>query len=176
MPRRSARPPRARRCSRRATSGSRRSAPTIPTGPAGAPSSRIYWNDAPGAYSAGDPRAQLLAKLGFRTPEALDRLARTGDFIIGLSAEDLSPIDADVVIWFDEGHKIDGLKLRPTMRAYKEGREIIAGENDLLAGAFSHASLLSIPYALDQLVPLLELAIDGDPATIVPDRREANGD
>jgi iron complex transport system substrate-binding protein len=135
-----------------------------------------YWNEAPGAYASGDPRPQLLAKLGFKTPEALDRLAKPGDFLVGLSEEDLSPIDADVVIWFDEGHKIDGLKLRPTMRAYKEGREIIAGENDLLAGAFSHASLLSIPYALDRLVPLIDLAIDGDPATVVPDLRPAAAD
>ena len=51
----------------------------------------------------------------------------------------------------------------PVMRAYAEGREIIA--DPLLAAAFSHASPLSLEYVIEHLVPELALAVDGDPAT-----------
>ena len=37
-----------------------------------------------------------------------------------------------------------------------------------LAGAFSFGSPLSIEYVLEALVPELALAVDGDPATVVP--------
>ena len=39
---------------------------------------------------------------------------------------------------------------------------------DELSGAFSFGSPLNIEYALEQLVPELALAVDGDPATSVP--------
>jgi iron complex transport system substrate-binding protein len=44
-----------------------------------------------------------------------------------------------------------------------------------LSGAFSFSSLLSIDYALDKLVPLIELAIDGDPNTVVPRTAKTSG-
>lgn len=126
----------------------------------------FYWNDAPGAYHSSDVRPKFLESLGFRTPEAIDKAGKPDDFYTSLSAEDLSPLDADVLIWFDDENKVDTLKLRPTLKAYTQGREIFP--DDLLSGAFSFSSLLSIDYALDQLVPMIELAIDGDPGTVVP--------
>jgi len=126
----------------------------------------FYWNDAPGAYRSIDSRARLLEDFGFRTPDAINAAGAADAFFVSLSAEDLSPLDTDVIIWFDEFENIDKLKLRPTLKAHQEGREIFT--DDLLSGAFSHSSLLSLPYALDHLVPLLGLAVDGDPATVVP--------
>jgi iron complex transport system substrate-binding protein len=58
------------------------------------------------------------------------------------------------------------LPLRPTMRAFTEGREIVA--DTLLSAAFSHGSPLSMEYVIEELVPELVLALDGDPATVVP--------
>ena len=52
------------------------------------------------------------------------------------------------------------------MTAYAEGREVFT--DPLVSGAFSFASPLSIDYLLEQLVPELALAVDGDPATVVP--------
>lgn len=126
----------------------------------------FYWNDAPGAYRSVDNRPMLLASLGLKAPEAIDSLGKPTEFYISLSPEDLTPLDADVLIWFEEFDKIEGVRLRPTLKAYKQGREIFP--DDLLTGAFSFSSLLSIDYALDKLVPLIELAIDGDPGTAVP--------
>jgi iron complex transport system substrate-binding protein len=95
-------------------------------------------------------------------------------FAMTMSGEDLSALDADVLIWFAERADIASVRdlaLRTGLRAHVEGREIHADE--MLASAFSHASLLSLPYVLDTLVPMIELAADGDPATVVPSAVEA---
>lgn len=129
----------------------------------------FYWNDAPGAYRSIDIRPRMLEALGFKTPEAIDKLAAPDVFFVSTSAEDMSPLDTDLLIWFDDEGKVETLKLRPQMRAFKEGREIFP--DAILSGAFSYSSLLSIDYALDHLVPLIEAAVDGDPATVVADKR-----
>jgi iron complex transport system substrate-binding protein len=129
----------------------------------------FYWNDAPGAYRSIDIRPRMLEALGFKTPESIDKLAADDVFFVSMSAEDLSPLDTDLLIWFDDEGKVETLPLRPATRAFKEGREIFP--DTILSGAFSYSSLLSIDYALDHLVPLIEAAVDGDPATIVADKR-----
>jgi iron complex transport system substrate-binding protein len=130
----------------------------------------FYWNDAPGAYRSKDIRPRMLEALGFKTPASIDDAGTDPTaFFVSLSAEDLSPLDADVLIWFDDEGKVETLPLRPATRAFKEGREIFP--DTILSGAFSYSSLLSINYALDHLVPLIEAAVDGDPATTVADKR-----
>ena len=62
--------------------------------------------------------------------------------------------------------------MRQQLDAVAEGREIFLGQ--LQAGAFSFSSVLSLPDLLETLVPQLEAAADGDPATEVPDRRLSN--
>ncbi|MBL1240607.1 MAG: iron-siderophore ABC transporter substrate-binding protein [OCS116 cluster bacterium] len=134
----------------------------------------FFYNGTPGGYRSIDTRPQLLKRLGLSTPKLLDEAAEEGAFYANISPEDLAPLEADVVIWMATGDALAGLKvmpLRKSMQAHKEGREVLA--DDLLAGAFSYSSTLSLPYALDKLVPLIELAIDGDPATIVPSTQAA---
>ena len=53
--------------------------------------------------------------------------------------------------------------LRQQLRAAKEGREIFL--DNLQGGAMGFSSVLSLPYAIDALVPHLAAAVDGDPAT-----------
>lgn len=122
-----------------------------------------------GAYATGDPRAQLLSRLGFVTPPEFDELA--GDaFYSSFSWEETARLDRDVLVWIasdaDTMAKIEASPLRQPLTAVAEGREIFLGQ--LQAGAFSFSSVLSIPYALETLVPQLEAAADGDPATKVP--------
>ncbi|WP_417684025.1 iron-siderophore ABC transporter substrate-binding protein [Roseibium sp.] len=134
----------------------------------------VVWAAQLGAYTAGDIRTQLLGELGLIIPEAIERLDVSGNFYVTLSEEDLAPIDADVLIWLDAGNSIDQIRsiaLRDSMRARREGREVYA--DTLLAGALSHSSPLSLNYALDRLVPLLEQALDGDPGTEVASTRKA---
>ena len=129
----------------------------------------FYFDDMPGAYSSQDSRSRVISDLGFVIPPEFDELA--GDaFFFSISNEEISVLDTDVLVWIvSDAAGIDTVRdiaLRPTLRAYAEGRELITSVE--LAGAFSFASPLSIEYALEQLVPELALAVDGDPATPVP--------
>ncbi|MFT6532845.1 MAG: iron complex transport system substrate-binding protein [Limimaricola cinnabarinus] len=126
------------------------------------------WGGDLGAYTSNDVRPQLLAELGFETPQAIDDLIVGNEFAVGFSPEDLSPIDTDLLVWLpEEGNRqpIFDLPARKFLDVAHEGGEIFLDEE--LTGAFSHASLLSIPYAVERIVPMIVTALDGDPATPV---------
>ncbi|WP_348538745.1 ABC transporter substrate-binding protein [Shimia sp. R10_1] len=134
----------------------------------------VVWSGTTGAYTADDIRMQFMAQLGFRAPPALNDIGAFDAIYKVIPEEVTDPIDADALLWIDAGSNVDRLNrlpLRHTMRAYQEGREIYVGLE--LAAAFSHSSPLSINYTLDHLVPLLEAAMDGDPATEVSTSRAA---
>ncbi len=129
-----------------------------------------YWNDAPGVYAGDDIRPLVLSNLGLRTPDAVNAATSDGEFALTFSEEGLEIVDADVLIWVTDGSqeqrdKIESLALRPALAAFQEGREVFT--DDILTSAFSHGSLLSLPFALEQLEPKISAAIDGDPATQV---------
>lgn len=129
----------------------------------------FFYEAQPGAYGSQDIRSRTLTDLGFTVPSEIDALA--GDaFFVSVSAEDLSVIDTDVVVWIGLGEDttaaVRDLPTRPSARMVQEGRELVA--DDLLSGAFSHASPLSLEYVIERLVPELALAVDGDPTTVVP--------
>ncbi|KAA9008138.1 ABC transporter substrate-binding protein [Histidinibacterium aquaticum] len=121
----------------------------------------------PGAYTSSDVRPQLLADMGFQPPQKIDDLVTGNEFAVTFSPEDLSPIDTDLLIWLPQNDgtyaQIPELAARDFLPAAQEGREIFLDFE--LSGAFSHASLLSIPYAVERLVPMIEAALDGDPET-----------
>lgn len=48
-----------------------------------------------------------------------------------------------------------------------EGRDVFVTDT-VVVGALTWATVLSIPFALDALVPMIAAAVDGDPATAVP--------
>lgn len=126
------------------------------------------WSGTAGVYLPGDTRSDFLQALGFSLPDKLRDLTGGGAFYHDLSPEDLSPLDADLLIWvsaFDSDQDLAALRMRRTLNAHREGREIFTGA--LLAGALSHGSILSIPFALDRLEHELKVALDGDPATRV---------
>lgn len=82
--------------------------------------------------------------------------------------EDLSSLETDLILWThtaDQAATFDKIPLRPTLTAYAQGREIYT-DYDLTA-ALSLSSPLSLDYALDHIVPLMEAALDVDPETIV---------
>ncbi|MCF2872033.1 ABC transporter substrate-binding protein [Octadecabacter sp. G9-8] len=131
-----------------------------------------YWNDTPGVYAGNDIRPLLLSNLGFRTPDDITQAMPSGEFALTFSEEELDIIDADVLIWITDGsadqrNKIEGLALRPVLTAFREGREVFT--DDILTSAFSHGSLLSLPFVLEQLEPRINAAIDGDLAIGVPE-------
>ncbi|MDX8350423.1 iron-siderophore ABC transporter substrate-binding protein [Cognatiyoonia sp. IB215446] len=131
-----------------------------------------HWRRSPGVYAGDDIRPLILSNLGFRTPEAVNEIMDDGEFAITISEEELPIIDADLLIWVTDGsqgqrNRIERMALRPSLSAYAEGREVFT--DGILTGAFSHGSLLSLPYVLDALEPKIAAAVDGDPTTIVPE-------
>lgn len=131
-------------------------------------SGSIVWAGELGAYTSSDLRGRFVSELGFEISKAVNDMGSKDLFYVIVSREKLDPIDTDILIWLDSGtaaQHINRLPLRHTTRAYREGREIIA--DPLMASALSHSSPLSLNYALDRIVPLIEAAVDGDPNTVV---------
>lgn len=119
------------------------------------------------AYNKTDIRAKFMAELGFVTPAALDEITE-GSFYNALSPEIIEPMNADVVIWYGgSAHLQTSLDYpaRPFLDAYAKGGEIFLTDEHL--SAIARQELLSIPVSVDFLVPLLEAAADGNPATPV---------
>ncbi len=116
----------------------------------------------PGAYTSGDQRASFLEDLGFEVPKEINALSSEGNFFVELSPEKYKLFERDVVVALGENPLLDKLD------AAKEGRVITVDElKGSLSGALSFSSPLSLPYALEEMVPRLEAAVDGDPATKV---------
>jgi iron complex transport system substrate-binding protein len=129
----------------------------------------FYFDDQPGAYASQDGRSRVMTDMGFTIPQAFDDLA--GDsFFASFSAEQIDLLDTDVIVWIGGDEltiaSLVESPLRAGMAAVQAGREVFLDVE--LGGAFSFGSPLSLPYLLDKLVPELALAVDGDPATVVP--------
>lgn len=127
------------------------------------------FNGETGAFIGSDTRATFMAELGFKLTPKLAGTKTTQGFYAPQSPEDLSALDADLLVWissFDTVPDIVALPMRKTLKAHREGREVMAGS--LLAGALSFGSILSLPFALKEMESDISLALDGDPATKVP--------
>ncbi|WP_019816120.1 iron-siderophore ABC transporter substrate-binding protein [Saccharomonospora saliphila] len=117
-------------------------------------------------YGPDDPRTRVLAGLGFSPPPGLDTVV--GDeFGASVSRERAELLDTDAVVWLttDGGDTLRKDPLYNRMRVAREHREVLVDENSDVGRAFSHVSVLSLPYLLDRLTPRLDAAVDGDPAT-----------
>ena len=119
------------------------------------------------AFNKLDIRAKFLNEFGFVTPTALDDITETAFFNL-VSPELIEPIDADVLVWYGGSAALQeslDYPARPFLKASANGGEIFLTDEHL--AAIARQELLSIPVAVDFLVPLLEAAADGDPATPV---------
>lgn len=126
-------------------------------------------------YRSSDGANRLLARLGVETPAEFENLAGPGGNF-SVSPERLDIFDLDVVLWLTDVPSRDRIEAFPgynALRITREGRSVWAGR--LLMGAMSFQSPLSIDWALDRLVPALQAAADGDPATQVPQAEAAPG-
>jgi iron complex transport system substrate-binding protein len=120
----------------------------------------------PSPYGPQDVRGRFMSSLGFRIPEEIQDLA--GDaFFVELSRERLGLIDTDVLVWVtvvaEDYEAVRDDPLYRQLDAAGEGRDLFLGGK--LSAAFSFSSVLSLPYVLDELVPQLAAAFDGDPET-----------
>jgi iron complex transport system substrate-binding protein len=111
-------------------------------------------------------RARFLTSLGFEIPGAIAEIA--GEQFYGeISPEQLELIDTDVVVWRGvDAAQLAENALYQQLDVAQEGRAIFLEDNGLLSSALSHSTVLSLPVLLDELVPMLAAAVDGDPATV----------
>ena len=111
------------------------------------------------AYQKG-LSTDFLTDLGFDSPAVLDQYSQDGAQAY-IPGEKLDVLDeGDVLIWAteDDGARaqLEKNKLFGRLKAVKAGRSLYTGAE--LAGAIYFATILSLPYVLDQLVPQLEKA------------------
>jgi iron complex transport system substrate-binding protein len=114
--------------------------------------------------SATDPRTVFMTSLGFELPEDIAELAGDLDGA-ELSDERMDLLDRDLIVWnvgVDPGLRaeIEGKPLYPRLDAVREGRELFI-EDPLVSGALTWSTVLSLPYAIEHLVPQLAEVVEG---------------
>ncbi|ASR38865.1 iron ABC transporter substrate-binding protein [Prauserella marina] len=112
------------------------------------------------AFTAADPKAIFFKELGFRLDGKIDELAEEGANTVELSAEQLSTLDTDRLVWVtsskEANDRIRAESLYQKLKVHQEGRDLfVPYENPDIGAAFSFNTVLSIPYAIDEMVPRL---------------------
>ena len=130
----------------------------------------------PGAYLSHDPRSRVLAQLGLDT-SVIDAEASADSFYLSVSPERLDIFDLDAVVWLaalapDTKAQVEAMPQYESLGITQAGGHIWES-NGVFEGAFSFSSPLSQAYVLEVIVPQLEAALDGDPATEIPEAPEA---
>ncbi|MBT0772269.1 iron-siderophore ABC transporter substrate-binding protein [Kineosporia sp. J2-2] len=130
-------------------------------------------------YAEDDPRGQFLKSLGLTLPKGLAD-AVGGEFGANISKERVGLLDVDALVWLVPNAKTDkaGLaadNLYNKLDVYQNGGDVYLndgsddGVESTLGSATSFATVLSVPYLIENLVPMIARAADGDPATEVED-------
>ncbi|MFN3866198.1 MAG: ABC transporter substrate-binding protein [Demequina sp.] len=128
-----------------------------------------YYEGQAFVYAAADTRNQFLANLGLNVAS----IEGTDAAWLQISAEQLDVLnDLDSVVWQvattpEAKEALEGLPLFASLTTTQTGGNIWLSD-PVLEGAFFANSPSSIHYALEGFVPMLEAALDGDPATEVP--------
>jgi iron complex transport system substrate-binding protein len=121
-----------------------------------------------GAYSSEDYRVGFFEDLGFESPPKVDELA--GDsFFVDFDEEQFRLMDQDVVIMFGTREDVTADPVFQRLDAVADERVVYLDLEDQFAGALGFSSPLSLPYLLDEAVPSLAAAVDGDPETTAPE-------
>lgn len=113
-----------------------------------------------GAFLPGDARGEFLTSLGFEIPDAVLAQDDGTSFFVPVAAENVSVLDSDLILYLGSDENVDVVQENPLFGTLTAGRNdaIIATTIDQ-RGAISYNTVLSIPYAVDQLVPRIEQAV-----------------
>lgn len=109
----------------------------------------------------GSTRVQILLDLGFTIPDELAALG-ADSFYHDLSPERLDLLDQQIVLWepadVTQMPAVEKNALYQGLAVAREDREVFLTD-PMIAGAMAHATVLSLPVALDDLVPKLAAAV-----------------
>ncbi|WP_197287646.1 iron-siderophore ABC transporter substrate-binding protein [Streptomyces apocyni] len=112
-------------------------------------------------FTKTDPKAIFFSELGFKLNPEIDKLAKPGWNVAELSAEKLDVLDTDRLVWVTSSTEAnDRIKAEPLYKKLKvsqEKRDLFVPYQDPDVGAaFSFNTVLSIPYAIEEIEPLLK--------------------
>ncbi|MCH0541875.1 iron-siderophore ABC transporter substrate-binding protein [Streptomyces sp. MUM 203J] len=112
------------------------------------------------AFTKTDPKAIFFNELGFKLKPEIDSMAKPGWNVAELSAEKLNVLDVDRLVWVTSSTEAnDRIKAEPLYKKLKVNQEkrdlFVPYQDPDIGAAFSFNTVLSIPYALDQIEPLL---------------------
>lgn len=120
-----------------------------------------YTSEGWGAYVTGDSRVDFMTKLGFTNKEEIETLAN-GDFYVKIADEQLELLDADFTvvlpIWVDT-KEVTGNALYNKIPSVAEGRSMIIDGD--YANAFSSGTAPALLWAIEQLPPMFNKALEG---------------
>ncbi|WP_407554454.1 iron-siderophore ABC transporter substrate-binding protein [Streptomyces sp. Pv4-95] len=112
------------------------------------------------AFTKTDPKAIFFSELGFALKPGIDKMAKPGANVAELSAEKLNVLDVDRLVWVtsstEANDRIKAEALYKKLKVHKDKRDLFVPYQDPdIGAAFSFNTVLSIPYAIDEIEPLL---------------------
>ncbi|MFF9144963.1 iron-siderophore ABC transporter substrate-binding protein [Streptomyces sp. NPDC014861] len=112
------------------------------------------------AFTKTDPKSIFFQELGFKLKPEIDTLAKPGWNVAELSAEKLNVLDVDRLVWVtsstDANTRIKAEPLYKKLKVNQDERDLFVPYQDPdIGAAFSFNTVLSIPYAIDEIEPLL---------------------
>ncbi|WP_329152086.1 iron-siderophore ABC transporter substrate-binding protein [Streptomyces anulatus] len=115
-----------------------------------------WYKDSISAFTSTDVRGRLVTGTGFDYQTEIDKIA-DGGFSTELSPERIDLIDVDRIFVINDKADTDALKkfeLFNNLPAVKNGKVsyLLDSEGPAVGAAMSQGTLLSLPYAIDQLV------------------------
>ncbi|WP_009480095.1 iron-siderophore ABC transporter substrate-binding protein [Rhodococcus sp. JVH1] len=112
-------------------------------------------------YMPSDPRVQVLTQLGFTVSPGVQKLAAANDpdkFFADISVENISDVDADVVVAFvPENTTVAANPAYANLGAIGRGTAVTLSDTKIISG-LSQTSVLATPWVLDKLTPQLSEA------------------
>lgn len=119
-------------------------------------------------YAEG-PAPGFLTQLGLTMPKAAERLfSGENRAPVAISSEQLRALESDVLLLGLYGANAQRAVRQPLYQALnvsQQGRALHMPQMSKVNGALSFGTVLSLPLALDELVPRLPTLLDGDPRT-----------
>lgn len=112
-----------------------------------------------GAFSPQDAKPRFMTQLGFRPPAELNRMVGDKD-VAEFGFEQLSALDVDRLVWMTSNeasaNAVRSHDLYQRLDVARENRDVFLSYQDPPVGAaISFNTVLSLPYAIDQVVPRL---------------------
>jgi iron complex transport system substrate-binding protein len=121
------------------------------------------------ARSREDPRTRFFTELGFVLPEDIAALSESDDPTevqdgADVSDEQMDLLDRDLLLWNigwepELRETIESTPLYDQLDVVRDGRQLFI-DDELTSGALTWSTVLSLPYALEQLVPELTEVVD----------------